>query len=85
MWRRNLDFAAINDIHSIKRQMDSGGNDAIAALHALKAMHDAGVVVDLRRMSSLTHGFASNWPLGGASASAMAEIISALRAHLCYL
>ena len=23
MWRRNLDFAAINDIHSIKRQMDS--------------------------------------------------------------
>jgi len=22
MWRRNLDFAAINDIHSIKRQMD---------------------------------------------------------------
>jgi acetyl esterase/lipase len=50
-----------------------------------KAMHDAGVVVDLRRMSSLTHGFASNWPLGGASASAMGEIISALRAHLSYL
>jgi acetyl esterase/lipase len=49
------------------------------------AMRDAGVIVDLRRMSSLTHGFASNWPLGGASASAMAEIISALRAHLCYL
>jgi acetyl esterase len=49
------------------------------------AMRDAGVVVDLRRMSSLTHGFASNWRLGGASASAMAEIISALRAHLCYL
>jgi acetyl esterase len=47
-------------------------------------MREAGVVVDLRRMSSLTHGFASNWPLGGASASAMAEIISALRAHLCY-
>ena len=23
MWRRNLDFAAINDIHSIKRQMDT--------------------------------------------------------------
>ncbi|NBX03202.1 MAG: bifunctional [glutamine synthetase] adenylyltransferase/[glutamine synthetase]-adenylyl-L-tyrosine phosphorylase [Alphaproteobacteria bacterium] len=23
MWRRNLDFAAINDIHSIKRQMDN--------------------------------------------------------------
>jgi glutamate-ammonia-ligase adenylyltransferase len=26
MWRRNLDFDAINDIHSIKRQMDSRQN-----------------------------------------------------------
>ena len=26
VWRRNLDFAAINDIHSIKRQMDSRQN-----------------------------------------------------------
>lgn len=26
MWRRSLDFAAINDIHSIKRQMDSRQN-----------------------------------------------------------
>lgn len=25
IWRRNLDFAAINDIHSIKRQMDARG------------------------------------------------------------
>ena len=49
------------------------------------AMRDAGVIVDLRRMSSLTHGFASLWTLGGASAFAMAEIISALRAHLCYV
>jgi glutamate-ammonia-ligase adenylyltransferase len=29
MWRRNLDFAAINDIHSIKRQMDSRENKNI--------------------------------------------------------
>jgi [glutamine synthetase] adenylyltransferase / [glutamine synthetase]-adenylyl-L-tyrosine phosphorylase len=29
MWRRNLDFAAINDIHSIKRQMDSRQNSRI--------------------------------------------------------
>jgi glutamate-ammonia-ligase adenylyltransferase len=30
MWRRNLDFAAINDIHSIKRQMDSRQNKNIS-------------------------------------------------------
>jgi glutamate-ammonia-ligase adenylyltransferase len=29
MWRRNLDFAAINDIHSIKRQMDTQQNRQI--------------------------------------------------------
>jgi glutamate-ammonia-ligase adenylyltransferase len=29
MWRRSLDFAAINDIHSIKRQMDSRENKQI--------------------------------------------------------
>jgi len=29
MWRRNLDFAAINDIHSIKRQMDSARGKTI--------------------------------------------------------
>jgi glutamate-ammonia-ligase adenylyltransferase len=29
MWRRNLDFAAITDIHSIKRQMDSHRNKQI--------------------------------------------------------
>lgn len=29
MWRRSLDFAAINDIHSIKRQMDSRQNAEI--------------------------------------------------------
>ena len=29
MWRRNLDFASINDIHSIKRQMDTRQNKDI--------------------------------------------------------
>jgi glutamate-ammonia-ligase adenylyltransferase len=29
MWRRSLDFASINDIHSIKRQMDSTRNKQI--------------------------------------------------------
>ncbi len=29
MWRRSLDFASINDIHSIKRQMDNAGSKII--------------------------------------------------------
>jgi hypothetical protein len=33
-------------------------------------------------MGSLTHGFASLFPLGGDSAAATSELISALRAHL---
>jgi len=49
-----------------------------------EAMRQAGVIVDLRRMPSLTHGFASLAPLGGGSALALAEVISALQAHLCY-
>jgi acetyl esterase len=48
------------------------------------AMRDAGTVVDLRRMDSLIHGFANMAPLGGGSAVAVAEIISAVRAHLCH-
>ncbi|MBV8964963.1 MAG: alpha/beta hydrolase [Mycobacteriaceae bacterium] len=47
-------------------------------------MRDAGVTVDLRRMSSLIHAFCNFAPLGGASSEKMAEIASALRAHLCY-
>lgn len=46
------------------------------------ALRDAGVVVDLRRMGSLTHGFINLFPLGGGSATATTELISALRAHL---
>ncbi|GFG85779.1 alpha/beta hydrolase [Mycolicibacter algericus] len=46
------------------------------------ALRDAGVVVDLRRMRSLTHGFINLFGLGGGSATATAALISALRAHL---
>jgi len=46
------------------------------------ALRDAGVMVDLRRMRSLTHGFINLFPLGGGSATATTELISALRAHL---
>jgi acetyl esterase len=46
------------------------------------ALHDAGTHVDRRSMRSLTHGFANLFPLGGGSAVATTELISALRAHL---
>ena len=54
--------------------------DAYAA-----AMADAGVVVDLRRMNSLIHGFTGFAPLGGGSALGFAEVLSALRAHLVHV
>jgi acetyl esterase len=46
------------------------------------ALQEAGTHVDRRSMRSLTHGFASLFPLGGGSALATTELISALRAHL---
>ncbi|MFY9764016.1 MAG: alpha/beta hydrolase [Mycobacterium sp.] len=46
------------------------------------ALRAAGTPVDLRSMGSLTHGFANLFPLGGGSAVATTELISALRAHL---
>lgn len=46
------------------------------------ALRSAGTAVDLRRMGSLTHSFANLFPLGGGSATAMTEVVSALRAHL---
>ncbi|WAC89979.1 alpha/beta hydrolase [Mycobacterium sp. Aquia_213] len=46
------------------------------------ALQDAGTAVDLRRLGSLTHGFASLFQLGGGSAAATSDLISALRAHL---
>jgi acetyl esterase/lipase len=46
------------------------------------ALRAAGTAVDLRYMGSLTHGFANLFPLGGGSAAATTELISALRAHI---
>ncbi|MCH9669640.1 MAG: alpha/beta hydrolase [Actinomycetia bacterium] len=46
------------------------------------SMRRAGVPVDYREYGSLVHGFANFFPLGGASATATAEVISAMRAHL---
>ena len=46
------------------------------------AMRAAGVTVDHRPFGSLVHGFVNFFPLGGDSATAVAEMISALRAHL---
>jgi acetyl esterase len=48
-----------------------------------EAMRSAGVTVDYREFGSLIHGFANFFPLGGDSATAMGQVISALRAHLC--
>ncbi|MCW2557014.1 MAG: Alpha/beta hydrolase fold-3 [Mycobacterium sp.] len=42
----------------------------------------AGVTVDHRQYGSLVHGFANFFPLGGGSATATADFISALKAHL---
>lgn len=47
-----------------------------------EALAAAGVPVDHRQFGSLVHGFANFFPLGGASATATAETVSALRAHL---
>jgi acetyl esterase len=46
------------------------------------ALRAAGTPVDLRSLGSLTHGFATLFPLGGGSAVATTELVSALRAHL---
>ena len=47
-------------------------------------LRQAGVVVDERRMSAMTHAFANLNVLGGGIAAANAEMISALRAHLSH-
>lgn len=46
------------------------------------ALRAAGTPVDLRYLGSLTHGFVNLFQLGGDSAIAISELISALRAHL---
>ncbi len=63
----------------------TGGFDPLrdeGALYA-EAMRAAGVSVDHREFGSLVHGFVAFFPLGGDSATATKEMISALRAHLC--
>lgn len=46
------------------------------------ALRDAGVTVDHRQLPTMTHLFVNYAPLGGGPARAMAEVNSALRAHL---
>jgi acetyl esterase len=46
------------------------------------ALAAAGVPVDHRHYGSLIHGFANFFPLGGGSAIATADFVSALKAHL---
>jgi acetyl esterase len=46
------------------------------------ALAAAGVPVDHRRYGSLVHGFVNFFPLGGGSATATAEMVSALKAAL---
>ncbi|MGB7509553.1 MAG: alpha/beta hydrolase [Mycobacterium sp.] len=50
--------------------------------HYAEAMREAGVAVDYREYGSVVHGFANFFPLGGDSATATADVISAMRAHL---
>ena len=47
-----------------------------------EALRAAGNSVDAREFGSLTHAFANFMGLGGGSATAIAEVSSALRAHL---
>jgi acetyl esterase len=42
----------------------------------------AGVTVDHRQYGSLVHGFTNFFPLGGGSATATADMVSAVKAHL---
>jgi acetyl esterase len=52
------------------------GNQYAAKLAA------AGVPVDHRQYGSLVHGFANFFPLGGGSATAITDMVSAVKAHL---
>ncbi|MGE2835633.1 alpha/beta hydrolase [Mycobacterium sp. SMC-4] len=49
-----------------------------------EALRAAGTPVDFREYGSLIHGFANFFPLGGDSAIAVKEVISAMRAHLSH-
>lgn len=50
--------------------------------HYADALRAAGTSVDYREYGPVVHGFANFFPLGGASADATADFISAMRAHL---
>ncbi|TRW81396.1 alpha/beta hydrolase [Mycolicibacterium sp. 018/SC-01/001] len=50
--------------------------------HYADALRAAGTPVDYREYGAVVHGFANFFPLGGASATATADVISAMRAHL---
>lgn len=64
--------------------MLTGGFDPLRdeGIQYADALRSAGVPVDFRQAGSLVHGFASMFPLGGGSAAAVSDMISALRAHL---
>jgi acetyl esterase len=50
--------------------------------HYAEALAAAGVPVDYREYGSVVHAFANFFPLGGGSAVATADMVSALKAHL---
>ncbi len=50
--------------------------------HYAEALRAAGTPVDYREYGAVVHGFANFFTLGGASATATADVISAMRAHL---
>jgi acetyl esterase len=50
--------------------------------HYAEALAAAGVPVDYRVYGSVVHAFANFFPLGGGSAAATADMVSALKAHL---
>ena len=62
----------------------TGGFDPLRdeGVQYAEALAAAGVPVDHRQFATLVHGFANFFPLGGGSATAMAELNSALRSLL---
>jgi len=50
--------------------------------HYAEALRSGGTPVDYREYGAVVHGFANFFTLGGASATATADVISAMRAHL---
>ena len=68
-----------------RRWLVTGGFDPLRdeGNQYAEALAAAGVAVDHRQYGSMVHAFANFFPLGGGSVTAMADIVSALRAHLC--